>query len=226
MTSSKNRYIKQIGDLIFSKQLFMVGLLKSLLFSRRTTICWLLIILIIGCTARVARIPDSGSILDYRKVFKENDLTVAISIQDRPEDPNFLMNRAFKSIKLLVVKIKMKNTGEHRLIINRQDIVLVTEDGRNFIPLNKDAAVDRVEGPLGIYRLRFLGNVADRYRAFGLDEQIVLDPGKEISGYLYYKVKRKYYDPAKAGDIRLLFSRTNVVDSIEYRLKIGEKKGE
>jgi len=148
-----------------------------------------------------------------------------MSIQEKPENPNPSMNIPFRSMKLLAINAKMKNTGQDRLVVNRYNITLTTKDGRIFVPLSKSAAADCDKGPFNIYRFLSIRSVSYGYYAFGLDEHIVLNPGEEKSGYLFYRVS-KYYDQAKEADVRILFYRISSIHSTELRLKLGEGKGE
>ena len=185
MVSSKNKFANKTKTIIHSKYYTIIS--KLTLLVRVTIVCWAaLLIIMTGCTARISRVVDYGDFLNYEKKFVGSDLVVRVSIQERPEDLNFLMNRPFKSMKLFVVNIKMKNTGPNKLVINRQDIALITKDGRKFIPLKKKDAIARITGPMGIYRVLLLSNITYGYHIFGLDSQVVLNSGEEKTGYLFY----------------------------------------
>lgn len=182
----------------------------------------MILILINGCTARISQIKDYGDIQNYGRSFINKELLIGLSVEMTPDDPNALMNSPFKSKKLLVINIKMKNIGRSQVVINRENIAIFTEDGKSFIPLDKESAARRASGPFGIYQVLFLSNIGRGYHKFGLDRQIVLGPGEEKKGYLFYKVKDKYYDLAKDGEIRILFAEVNMVENIEYKIKLGK----
>jgi hypothetical protein len=203
---------------------FVLIRITKLIFQIRMTILslFLLLIMMTACTARIARIQDYGDYLKYTKVRTGEDLGIGVTILEKPGDANFLMNRSFKGINLFVINVKMKNLGRDTLIIKRQDIPIITKDNTKFTPLSKDSAVICATGPLGIYRTIFLQNIGYGYQAFGLDEKIILAPSEEQNGYLFYRVRSKYYEQVKEGEIHILFSRINLIENSIFRLKIGE----
>lgn len=197
----------------------LIRFFKAIFHSPVTKFClFSLLISMTGCTARLTRIQDYGDYLKYEKVQTGEDIGIGVTILEKPDDPNFLMNRSFKSIKLFVVNIKIKNLGQDAIIINRQDIVLITKDNTTFVPLSKDEAVTSATGPLGIYRGLFFQNIGYGYQAFGIEEKVILSPGEQRNGYLFYKVRSRYYELAKEGEIRILFSRIHVMEDFLFRL--------
>jgi hypothetical protein len=206
----------------------MVVIMKYLLPIKGIVICWLaLFITVWGCTSRITSILKQPDVSDYYASCKIDDLAIGISIQEKPGNPNPFKDKPFKSMNMFVLNVRIENTGQDALIINREDIVLTTKDGRMYVPLSKHTAASRDRGPMKIYKRLSLSAVAYGYQAFGLDEHIVLRPGEKKCGYLYYRVSKKRYNLAMEGTILISSSRISEMDMStrdEFSLELAQER--
>ena len=178
-----------------------------------------------GCTAQIIGIGDRGTDLQLARAVVSQDLEVRALVQERPLNPTGMLDREFRRLGLLVVRIAIRNTGRHTLSIARPDIVVVAGDGKKFVPIKKEEAVATATGPLGLYRLLFFWrDIGYGYQAFGLDERIVLGPSDDRVGYVFYRVDGQY-DRAAAGDLRMLVYRIHILDPNEYTFGLKARNG-
>jgi hypothetical protein len=189
--------------------------------------CIVLFVLVTGCTARVKQITAYSEKANYKTTYYK-ELEVHVKFKGRPGDRNFLMNRTFKGLKMVAIEINMKNKSDYRLVINREDIVLISTDNNRYYPLSREDAARRASGPAGIYQVFSLGKIHYGYLVYGLDEKVVLDPEEQKSGYLFYKVYKEDNESARNGKIKILFSRMDSIDNRQYVLPLagsGDKQG-
>lgn len=172
------------------------------------------ILFLSGCTAR----PLMKSTMELQALQKDQlgNLEIAAVIVDRPDDPNFFMKKPFKNLNMVALKLRIGNTGRHNLLIKLNDIALISKDKNKYYPLTKEQAASRASGPLGIYQLFTFGKVGHGYYANGLDKQINLEPGEDISGYVFYKVYKRHYEAAVNGELQVMAMRVQEIDKIQY----------
>ena len=199
-------------------------MLNITMHARNITAYWvILLVLLTGCTTRITRSTDYDNISKYENVFTGEKFVIGFVIKEKTDDPNFLVDRPFKGLKMLAINIMIVNKSQETLVINRNDIALLSKDGSKYNPISKDKAALRAIGPLSMYGILFR-KIAYGYHTFGFNEQIVLNPGEKKAGYVFYKVNSKDYDLIKKSDMQIMLRQIRQSDFSEYRFKLGEKK--
>jgi hypothetical protein len=181
-----------------------------------------LLLALAGCgTARITRLDTRPGIEAYDAHAVDDVLAIGVQIEDRPGDKRFWLNARFRDRGLLVLSAKLRNTGRERLLLQRRDLVVTTRNGRKLVPLTPVEAVDRAKGVLGVYRPLSLGTIHYGYDTYALPDLVILGPGEEAAGYLYFAAGEDQWDEAKQGRLRVRFVRYDIVGESEYGVSLS-----
>lgn len=186
-------------------------------FSKRIAWAASLAIAAAACgTARITKLDSHRAVDAYGAKVADDVVAVGIQVEERPGDEHFWLNSAFRDRDLLVLSAKFRNTGGARLLVNRCDLALTTIAGKRLVPLSPVEAVDRAKGMLGVYRPLSLGTIHYGYDRYAIPELFILAPGQEVAGYLYFHVKKKDWEDARRGRLRVPILRFEVAGESEY----------
>ena len=190
---------------------------------RLSAILALILFICVGCVApQITRAPDLGDVSNYPYNFKAGELLVGFEFPENVNEAQDENIQTFREFDLLILNIKIANTGENVYIISRDNISLILGSGEKYTPLRGDRVFEAASGMLGL-RLLFLVELERGYQSWGLPESHILVPGDVIRGYLFFRVGEQY-DKIKDGTLQISTVRAKSFELLEYSKPVSDSQ--
>lgn len=167
----------------------------------------------------MTRAPDLGEIESYRVKRSYDGIQIGIELPERAAFATDIGFRQFRDLGILMLNIKVRNSSQKAVLLRRDDILLSTESGGIFSPLDRNELEDKTNSIFGI---AIYPELLDRFKEWALPELSLLTEGQTISGYIYYSVDLNY-DDAVRGKLKVAITPAEVQKKIEQEMNLGEE---
>src|SRR5262249_822621 len=130
----------------------------------------------------------------------------------RLDDTHPILSKPFREQGILALDMRFKNNGKDAdIVLSTRDLLLELESGER-VPALQQNKKDSLFG-----RSLYDSIV---YETYGLPAEVVIKPGQERSGLVFFKV-RDAYEKAKSGSITIQFSRVEVTKQVlQYNVRL------
>jgi hypothetical protein len=183
-----------------------------------------LLTILYGCAAQGKK-PDLKKIDYYPMYFHSSGLEIhAIGEKDlRALNGNSVT--FYKTSGLLLLNLNVRNTSPYAILIDRSSIYLLTESDMQFPSISGNDALEvYMHGWFGFKQLLVPPDIVDTCRSKSMQNNVSIEPYKNINTYIFFKVDEKNYNAALNGELFINIKRVQIVDNIQYKLDNKKRK--